>query len=168
MSDGGNGAIGLAVDETESVYLGNLSVVRIEPNGTAKELLDSNRDGAGNRFGTGIGLDVDPFGTVYVSGHFTDNMFSIDPNGIITEIIDEAGEGAGNTFDGPTDIAVDGRGNVYVAASGDKVFRVDPSGLITVVIDGSRDGIGSPVAPLSSLTSLIRTLELISCVQRGR
>jgi len=143
-----SGAVGVAVDSEDNVYvsgIGSNNVFKVTPSGTISEIIDSSGDGAGNGLASPTGVAVGPEGSIYVSG--SDNAFEIAPSGTITQIIDAAGDQMGQALEGSTSIAVDPGGNVYVAgATSDNAFRITPNGTITQIIDSAGDGQGNPLS----------------------
>lgn len=91
------------------------------------------------------GVDVGPFGEIYIADTYNGRIRRVDRSGTIETV---AGSGArGYAGDGgpatdavlfyPMDVALDGDGGFYVADTfNDRVRRVDPSGTITTVAGG--------------------------------
>jgi len=161
-----NGPIGVAVDGTGNVYVGdffNSTIRKITPDGVVTTLagtagVSGSADGTGSaaRFYLPTGVAVDGTGNVYVADQANHTIRKITPAGVVTTLVGTAGasgsaDGTGSAarFHHPAGMAVDGTGNVYVTDSTNHTIRkITPAGVVTTLAgtagaSGSADGTGS-------------------------
>jgi len=149
---------------------GNSNIRRIALDGSVTTLAGGTRvsgsaDGVGTaaRFGnnsvysrTGMGIDVDAAGNVWVADTANSTIRRISPDGTTVTVAGLAesrgtldGNGSHARFNQPFDLAVDSVGNVFVADTGNaSVRKVTPAGVVTTVaglsgVGGSTDGTGA-------------------------
>ncbi len=135
---------GVAVDDSENVYVacfGSLNAVKIEPDGTVTEIIDSTAPLFGPQ-----DIAVDSSDNVYVADafNFVELAYKITPGGVITMIFPDLN----NIFqlNGLTGIAVDGAQNVYLSSLGEggmstnRVAKIDAAGNATVIATEAGDG----------------------------
>jgi hypothetical protein len=127
----------VAVDSNGNVYVTGYrsdNVLKISPDGTVAEVLDSSSHG--NTFNSPLSIAVDPSNNLYVSAHGLDTgdepfVIKVTPTGTITSLIDETGDGSGNTLGSPQDVALDASGMSISRAPGpttsSKSHRVESS-----------------------------------------
>ncbi len=113
IADFGGGAVAASWEGDVYVTVGT-GVVRIDPSGTETTILTAAGDGQGNVLDVANAVAVDAFGSVFVSGRESDNVFRVDPDGTVTEVLDATGAGLYAPLDRPIDLALDLSGNVYV------------------------------------------------------
>lgn len=161
-----NSPIGVAVDSSNNVYVGdtfNHTIRKITPDGNVNTLAgfpgsSGSIDGTGSaaRFNLPIGVAVDGPGNVYVADAGNHTIRKITPGGLVSTFAGLPGslgsvDGTGSSarFNSPFGVAVDGAGNVYVADTGNNTFRkVTPAGVVSTLAGlpgstGTADGAGS-------------------------
>ena len=159
----------LAVDASGNVWVADgqgCTVRQITPNGTVttiagKALSSGSTDGIGTsaRFGTILGIAVDPAGNVFVSDSSNATIRKITLNGSTANVTTIAGSaGSTGTVDGtgsaarfnmPSGLAVDAQDTIYVCDSNnDTIRKITSQGVVTTIagspgVADSSDGIGS-------------------------
>lgn len=159
----------LAVDASGNVWVADgqgCTVRQITPNGTVttiagKALTSGSTDGIGTnaRFGTLLGIAVDPTGNVFVSDSSNSTIRKITFNGSTANVTTLAGsagytgttDGTGTAarFNMPSGLAVDTQDTLYVCDSNnDTIRKITAQGVVTTIagspgVSDSSDGIGS-------------------------
>lgn len=115
--------IAVALDST--IYVADIEYSRIT-------VITRNRDflvwGSDGQFKSPSGVDVDPWGNVFVVENGNDRVQKLTSGGTQLTQWGSAGSGPGQ-FDGPSRVATDGNGNVYVLDNGnERVQKFSNSG----------------------------------------
>jgi len=130
---------------TSSSSLLSAAILALAPLASSQSIarvIGPEGDGLGNPLESPTAGCVDQFGSYYVVGYDSNNVFKVTDGGVVTEIIDFfAGGGSWEHLLDPQDVAVHASGNVYTVAMGsNNAFRITPDGVITEIIDSSGDG----------------------------
>lgn len=158
-----NGPLGVAVDGSDNVYVGdagNNRIRKITALGVVTTLAGSSTGAAGSADGQGssaqfdspFGVAVDGSSNVYVADLLNNSIRKITSGGLVSTLAGGSSgysDGQGNQakFHNPYDVALDGSGNVYVSDQGnDRIRKITSGGLVSTLagssIGGSADGQG--------------------------
>lgn len=119
------------------------NVVRVEPDGTATEILDASGDGV-NTFDFGDSIAVDPLGNVFVASRNTNTVFRVDPLGGVEQVVVGSPQAP---LSAPGDVATDSAGTLYVAGVlSNNVLKRTPDGAVRQVLGVAGTGDGVPFA----------------------
>jgi sugar lactone lactonase YvrE len=153
-----NRPVGVAVDSTGNVYIGdsaNDAIRKITPAGVVSTFAGTLGTAGSSNTGTGLfhvptGVAIDSTGNVYVADTFNDTIRKITSAGVVSTLAGSAGSagstdgtGAAARFDTPEGVAVDGSGNIYVADSGNSTIRKVTSAGVVTTLAGSAGTTGS-------------------------
>jgi hypothetical protein len=155
-----NEAIGIAVDSTGNIFVGdagNNRIRKITPSGVVTTFAGG---GQGNSDGTGtnatfwypMALAIDSSDNVYVTDVFNRRICKITPAGVVTTLAGSFqgyvdGTGTNAQFNFPYGITVDSLGNVYMTDSNiNRIRKITSSGIVTTFAgnsQGNSDGTGT-------------------------
>lgn len=133
-----NGPIGIAIDTDGNVYVAdsyNNLIRKITPAGIVSTFAGNGV--AGSTDGTGasasfkdpIGLEIDPYGNLYVSDAQNNKIRKVTPQGVVTSITGQAtpgnddGDLASARLNTPFGIAIDADGNLYIGDTNNNLVR---------------------------------------------
>src|SRR3569833_1671788 len=133
-----NGPIWIAVDTDVNLYIAdsyNNLIRKITPAGIVSTFAGSGA--AGSADGTGatasfkdpIGLEIDPYGNLYVTDAQKNKIRKVTPPGVVTSITGQAtpgnadGDLASARLNTPFGIAIDADGNLYIGDTNNNLIR---------------------------------------------
>lgn len=117
------------------------NVVRIDPSGQVKQVIESAVSGQTDRSELSIRVAADGVGNVYALGEFNDAVFKFSPDGRFQTRFGGDGDEPG-LFRAPGAIAVDNQGRVYVADfKGVQVFDSNGRYLDLIKVKGAASGL---------------------------
>ena len=117
------------------------NVVRIDPSGQVKQVIESAVSGQTDRSELSIRVAADGVGNVYALGEFNDAVFKFSPDGRFQTRFGGDGDEPG-LFRAPGAIAVDNQGRVYVADfKGIQIFDSNGRYLDLIKVKGAASGL---------------------------
>ncbi len=183
LGDGGdatacelNHPIGIAVDASGSIYIGdrdNHRIRKISTSGIVTTIAGTGSAGFSGENGPATdakiyapyGLCIDISGNIYFTDNGNSRIRKISTSGIITTIAGGGTSGLGDggpatnaELYGPAGVVVDAVGNVYISdGANSRVRRVNVAGIITTIAGGgsaTSDGIPATTALLGTTYSI--------------
>jgi streptogramin lyase len=158
-----NGPIGVAVDGSGNVYVGdsaNNLIRKITPGGVVTTFAGSGSGGAANGTGTAASfsgpadLAIDGSGNIYETDQVGNLIRKITSAGVVSTLAGSGSAGSANgtgtaaSFSQPYAVAVDASGNVYIGdIHNNQIRKISAGGVVTTLAgsgaSGSADGTGT-------------------------
>jgi streptogramin lyase len=158
-----NHPVGVAVDESGNVYVGdkdNHRIRKITPEGVVTTIAGSGMAGFADGKGVNASFNslhciaLDQIGNIFVADRDNNRIRKVTPSGVVTTVAgsDPAGfadvTGSEASFNKPHGVALDREGNCYVAdRENHRIRKITPSGAVTTIAGSGKpgflDGVGT-------------------------
>jgi RHS repeat-associated protein len=162
-----NGPLGLAVDDSGNIYIGDTAngrIRKVDTNGIITTVAGNGTSGFSGDGGSAtvaslnrpVGLSVDNSGNIYISDNKNYRIRKVDTNGIITTVAGNGTSGFSGDGGSATDaslnnvwyLRVDGTGNIFIAdLANNRIREVDTNGIITTVAGNGFRGFSGDNGP---------------------